>query len=87
MAVKAPVLALYAGEDEMTAAGLPQAEAALAGNAAASVALVPRVNHIFQQGAPDPAGTLVFAGPSVSDPATLDLIVPWLARRLAPNPQ
>ncbi len=84
--IKAPVLALYAGDDDvvMTSLSLPKAKSALRGNADATVIEVPRVNHTFQRLDTEVSGKPAYVGPSVSDPATLDLIDRWMASRLKP---
>jgi pimeloyl-ACP methyl ester carboxylesterase len=84
--VKAPVLALYAGEDDVVATrlGMPAATAALAGNGDATVAEMPETNHGFQRRTLAANGSAVFEGPSVSDPATLDRVTDWLRQRLTP---
>jgi pimeloyl-ACP methyl ester carboxylesterase len=80
--IKGPVLALYASEDGMTEQSLPQARIALRGNRDAIVAEMPAVNHTFQRQESDAGGKPVFAGAAVSDAATLDVILPWLEKRL-----
>ncbi len=85
--VRSPVLALYAGEDDvvLTSLSMPEAEAALRRNPDATVVEMPRVNHTFQRRETDASGKSAYAGPSVSDPATLDLIGRWLGSRLQPG--
>lgn len=85
--IRAPVLALYAGDDDVVPASLsmPQAESALRGNADAAVVEMPRVNHGFQRLGTDASGKPMYVGPAVSDPATLDLVGDWLVRRLKPE--
>jgi pimeloyl-ACP methyl ester carboxylesterase len=82
--IRAPVLALYAGDDTVvsTAHSLPEARLALRANADATVIEVPHMNHTFQRLETGAAGTPEHVGPSVSDPATLDLITAWLVARL-----
>ncbi|MFS0772391.1 alpha/beta hydrolase family protein [Sphingomonas sp. 1P08PE] len=85
-AIKAPVLALYAIDDDvvLTAQSLPQAKVALSANADATVTALPRVNHTFQRLEARADGKPVFFGSSVSDPTTLNLVTSWLQERLRP---
>ena len=76
-AIRAPVLALYAGSDEMvsTQRSLPAARLALKANPDATVREMPGLTHIFARmegGKPGPE--------ALSDPATLDIITDWLRR-------
>jgi pimeloyl-ACP methyl ester carboxylesterase len=82
--IQAPVLALYAGEDDvvLTELSLPQAKAALSHNPDATVIVMQGTNHVFQPRGTDAAGKPVFAGPHLSDPGTLDLVGHWLESRL-----
>jgi dienelactone hydrolase len=78
-AIRAPVLALYAGSDEMvnTQRSLPAARLALKANPDATIREMPGLTHIFARmdgGKPGPE--------ALSDPATLDIVTDWLRQHL-----
>jgi pimeloyl-ACP methyl ester carboxylesterase len=83
-AVRAPVLALYAGEDETvsTPLSMPAAQAALRGNRDATVIVVPGMNHIFQDAKAGDLGKAERRIPAVSEPQVVKLVGDWLAARL-----
>lgn len=81
--VRAPVLALFALQDEVLAPGsVPDARRALAGNRDAEVVELAGVNHVFQRLDVDGAAGVDKA--AVSAPEVLELVPAWLAARLAP---
>ncbi len=79
-----PVLALYAADDAVisTPRTVPEARLALRGNPDASVIVVPDVNHGFHPLKSRASGVPEYDGWPISDAKTLDLIAPWLAKRL-----
>ncbi len=78
-AIRAPVLALYAGSDEMvnTRRSLPAARLALKANPNATICEIPGLTHVFARmegGMPGPE--------ALSDPATLGIVTDWLRQHL-----
>lgn len=82
--VKAPVLAIYAGDDTVvsTPLSMPEARRALANNRDAMVVEIPNVEHGFKSLVATASGKKVYEGWPISDPATLDVIDRWLSPRL-----
>ena len=82
--LKAPVLAIYATDDSVVSSALsiPEARHALANNHDATVVEMPNVEHGFKPLVSGTSNTKVYQGWPISDPATLDVIDSWLARRL-----
>lgn len=79
-AIQVPVLALLGGKDTQVSAQLNEAplRAVLAGNARATVEVLPGLNHLFQAastGAPAEYGQIE----QTIDPAALDRMVGWIA--------
>ncbi len=82
--VKAPVLAIYAGDDTVvsTPLSMPEARRALANNRDAMVVEIPNVEHGFKPRVATASGKKVYEGWPISDPATIDVIDRWLSPRL-----
>ncbi|MEH3040196.1 MAG: alpha/beta fold hydrolase [Sphingomonas paucimobilis] len=82
--LKMPVLALYAAGDTVVSnrLAIPSALGALEGNADATVARMPKVEHAFKPLVTTEAGAQEYRGWPISDPDTIDLIGRWLAKRL-----
>ena len=87
--VKAPVLAIYASDDTVVFSRLsiPEARRALVGNRDATVVEMPNVEHGFKPLVMTASGKKAYEGWPISDPATLDMIEPWLTRRLLSTPK
>lgn len=82
--VKAPVLAIYGADDTNVPSKLtmPEARLALRDNRDALVIEMPNVDHGFKPLVAIVSGKREYRGWPISDPATMDLIDRWLARRL-----
>ncbi|MDE1145189.1 MAG: alpha/beta hydrolase [Azospirillaceae bacterium] len=86
--VRAPVLAVYAGDDHIvsTPKSMAAAEVALRGNPDATVVELPGLDHVFHEPGLGDISRLPVVPPAAAAPEMVDLVGRWLDARLRPAP-